>query len=63
MLGDAPKELERLEPLAGVNLSRPDTWAGPVRRRRYVSHTWLYTSAFVIVYLGALASIYVHSPW
>jgi hypothetical protein len=63
MLGDARQELERIEPLAGVNLSRRDKWTGPGRRRRYVSHTWLYTSAFMIVYLGALASIYVHSPW
>ena len=63
MLGDARSELERLEKKVGVNLSRRDKWVGGKGRSRKVTHTSLYLSAFLIVYFGALASIYLHWPW
>jgi len=61
MLGDARQELERLEPLVGVRLSRRDKWVDGTRRR-HVTHTRLYLAAFVIAYFGAIVSIFLHYP-
>lgn len=64
MLGDARKELERLEEPMGVNLNRRDRWVGATGpRRRYITHTNLYLAAFAIVYLGALVAIRLYYPW
>ena len=62
MLGDARQELERLEPLVGVRLSRRDKWVDGTRRR-HVTHTRLYLAAFVIAYFGAIVSIFLHYPF
>lgn len=63
MLGDARKELERLEEPMGVNLNRRDKWEGATGpRRRYVTHTNLYMAAFAIVYGAALVAIRLHYP-
>lgn len=70
MLGDARKELERLEEPLGVNLNRRDRWENDAQqttqnppRRRHITHTSLYFAAFTIVYGGALVAIRLYYPW
>lgn len=62
MIGDARRELEKLEVYFDVNLHRPDSWSTRPRRR-YVTHRTLYSAIFILAYCTALAAIYSHSPF